>query len=452
MRVRAWGWALTAMVVVGTLGGPAGADPGRGGTGAGPVTSGAAVPAGVPAVPAGRTYRVTLLTGDVVTVTGRPSGCAAVSVQPVAASGVMTRHCDPDGHVTVIPSAVAPLLGSVLDPDLFDVTTLVQNGYDDARSAELPLIVRSGGGSARVATEQLTGQLTARHDLPSIGAVAGRAPKSGGAGVLAALVGDRSGPSAQSAGTKVWLDRRVTASALSTVDGTGIDRNLKQVSAPRAWAAGATGRGARVAVLDTGADFTHPDLVGRVTDRADFTVDGGDAVDRVGQGTHVGATAAGSGAGVGGARRGVAPDAELLVGKVLDDNGSGYDSQVIAGMEWAAARADVVNMSLGGYEPSDGTDPLSQALDALTARTGALFVVAAGNSGSYGRDVPSPAAAARISATSAAPGRSAGSLARHASHTSTTSAGRSVSGGSGSGSTYMWATSIWVVDSADQGM
>ncbi|GIJ62644.1 S8 family serine peptidase [Virgisporangium aurantiacum] len=389
MTVRKLGWVLTAVLAVATFGVPAGADPGGGDRGG----RGAPAPTSPTAVPVGKTYRVTLLTGDVVTVTGRAAGCPAVTVQPAAKSGALTRHCGPDGHVTVVPSAAAPLIGSVLDPALFDVTTLVLNGYDDARSTDLPLIVRPGTGLARSA--DLTAGLTAKRTLPSIAAVAGRAPKGGGgADLLRSLAAGA--PAARSAGTgsKVWLDRRVRATSLSYVDHERLDANLRQVSAPQAWAAGSTGKGARVAVLDTGADFTHPDLAGRVVERADFVTDGGDAVDHFGHGTHVAATAAGSGAGSGGARRGVAPDADLLVGKVLDDEGYGSNSQVIAGMEWAAARADVVNMSLGGYEASDGTDPLSQALDALTAKTGALFVVAAGNDGPYDGTISAPAAAA----------------------------------------------------------
>ncbi len=106
-----------------------------------------------------------------------------------------------------------------------------------------------------------------------------------------------------------------------------------------------------------------------------------DTVDRNGHGTHVASTIAGSGAASGGANKGVAPGADLLVGKVLDEFGQGQDSWVIDGMEWAsqAQDADVVNMSLGDPTPSDGTDPISQALNQLTEETGALFVVAAGN-------------------------------------------------------------------------
>ena len=66
-----------------------------------------------------------------------------------------------------------------------------------------------------------------------------------------------------------------------------------------------------------------------------------------GHGTHTASTIVGTGAASGGTERGVAPGARLLVGKVLSDNGSGEDSWVIAGMEWAAGQgAKVISMSL----------------------------------------------------------------------------------------------------------
>ncbi|MFD0472397.1 S8 family serine peptidase [Nonomuraea thailandensis] len=70
----------------------------------------------------------------------------------------------------------------------------------------------------------------------------------------------------------------------------------------------------------------------------------------------------------------------MVVGKVLDDTGSGMESWIIEGMEWAArSGSKAVSMSLGSSLPSDGTDPLSQAVNDLTTETGTLFVVAAGN-------------------------------------------------------------------------
>ncbi|MFD4745513.1 S8 family serine peptidase [Streptomyces rubiginosohelvolus] len=118
----------------------------------------------------------------------------------------------------------------------------------------------------------------------------------------------------------------------------------------------------------------------------------GSTGDKFGHGTHVASVVGGSGVGSGSTRRGVAPGARLLVGKVLGDDGFGSSSQVIAGMEWAVEQgADVVNMSLGSSGAGDGTDPMSLALNDLSRRTGALFVVAAGNDGEQGpRTVGSP--------------------------------------------------------------
>ena len=95
-----------------------------------------------------------------------------------------------------------------------------------------------------------------------------------------------------------------------------------------------------------------------------------------GHGTHVACTIVGTGAASGGDHKGVAPGADLIVGKVLGGvEGYGQDSWVIAGMQWAAeSGADVVNMSLGDTFPTDGTDPMSQAVDALSAQYGTLFV------------------------------------------------------------------------------
>ncbi|MET8912712.1 S8 family serine peptidase [Micromonospora sp. NPDC004551] len=381
-----------------------------------------------PALPAGKTYTLTLLTGDVVTVSGRGSACPSVTVRPAKPNGVQYRGCGPDGHLRVVPAEVAELLGSVLDESLFDVTALILSGYDDAHTRELPLIVRPGDAGARtaaaLAADPLTAGLGRRRALPAIAAVAGRQPKQSAAAFIRTL---RSRASGQHAGRavraspRVWLDRRVRATgvpapvaapplsnaaapskaALTEAAGTparresatgGLDGNLTQIGASTAWQAGVTGAGARVAVLDTGADFTHPDLVGQVVERADFGTPGGDAVDRMGHGTHVAATIAGTGAAAGGERRGVAPGAKLLIGKVLDDDGFGTESQVIAGMEWAAARADVVNLSLGSDEPSDGSDPLSLTTDELTRQHGTLFVVASGNDGRIGL-ITGPAAA-----------------------------------------------------------
>ncbi|MEV4212688.1 S8 family peptidase [Micromonospora sp. NPDC049662] len=347
----------------------------------GSATAGGIERSGAPAASTdGKTHTVTLLTGDVVTVLSTGSGCPQVTIRPVDENAVIDQSCGPDGHLHVVPARVASQIGSVLDPDLFDVTALIADGYDDESTTQLPVIVQPATASARVAA------LADVQTLSSIGAVAGHVPKKSPATAKLAT------NSLLAGAKKVWLDRKVRATALpAAAKPAGLDRNLTQIDAPDAWKAGYTGKGARVAVLDTGADFSHPDLAGRVVERADFTAEGGDAVDHNGHGTHVASTIAGTGAASHGQRRGVAPDAQLVIGKVLDDHGSGEDSGIILGMEWAATRADVINMSLGGSQADDGSDPLSLAVDALSRQTGTLFVIAAGNSGAQ---ISSPGSAA----------------------------------------------------------
>lgn len=298
---------------------------------------------------------ITLLTGDRVTLrAGR------AEVRPARGrEGVrFTQHRDERGDLHVVPSdAAADLRAGRLDGRLFDVTGLIRAGYDDRSAPGTPLIVTTDGPAV------------AGEPLPSIGGYAVEAPKDGSfwSGARAAGV------------TKVWLDGPVRSS---------LDRSVPQVGAPQAWQAGHTGRGARVAVLDTGVDAEHPDLAGAVVEARNFS-DSDTTDDRHGHGTHVAATITGSGT-----YQGVAPDAGLLVGKVLGDFGGGRESDVIAGMEWAvSAQADVVNLSLGSSWPTDGTDPMSLAVNRLTETGGALFVVAAGNSGPHEESIGSPAAA-----------------------------------------------------------
>ncbi|MFG2639585.1 S8 family serine peptidase [Streptomyces sp. NPDC048370] len=197
------------------------------------------------------------------------------------------------------------------------------------------------------------------------------------------LAGTGSGTSRTAASGKLWLDAKVAAS---------LDRSVAMTGAPEAWRKGLDGKGVKVAVLDTGYAPEHPDLKNKVTAEQNFTWDESVA-DRNGHGTHVASTVAGSGAASQGRYKGVAPGAQLLVGKVLDGGRSGYLSWILEGMEWAAAQdADIVSMSLGSNLPSDGGDPLSQAVETLSAGGGPLFVVAAGNDGAP-RTIGSPAAA-----------------------------------------------------------
>ena len=151
------------------------------------------------------------------------------------------------------------------------------------------------------------------------------------------------------------------------------------------------GDGVRVAVIDTGIDYTHPALGGgfgpgyKVAGGYDFVNDDPDPRDDNGHGTHVSGTIAGNSDTI----IGVAPHATLYAFKVLDQYGSGSSSDVMAGIERAADpngdgdpsdHVDVANMSLGGGGGPD--DPQSIAVDNATA-AGVVMCVAAGNSGGF---------------------------------------------------------------------
>lgn len=170
-----------------------------------------------------------------------------------------------------------------------------------------------------------------------------------------------------------------------------LDKAVPFLHVPSVWLEGPTGKGVRIAIVDTGVDPNHPDLAGRVVATADFTGEG--PRDGHGHGTHVAGIAAGTGAASGGKYRGVAPAATLYSAKVLRSDGGGSTSGVIAGLEWAVEqRVHVVNLSLGASGNSDGTDALSVACDTVMAK-GIVVCVAAGNEGPYSYTIGSPGAA-----------------------------------------------------------
>ncbi|CAN5576832.1 S8 family serine peptidase [soil metagenome] len=333
-------------------------------------------------------YQVTLVTGDVVQLRTDADGKRLVAVLPDEddpAPGYLVRQSS-EGMYVFPTEAMRLLAAGRLDEELFNVTGLVEQGYDDASLDTLPLLLAGGEAVGRSGVG-VPGAVAGR-SFPSLGLAALGVDKDRArdfwAGLGDALSARRTSVAAGRSGgiRKVWLDAQVRAT---------LDDSVPQIGAPAAWAAGYTGRKVNLAVLDTGVDATHPDLAGRVAMTANFS-DDDDAVDGHGHGTHVAATAGGTGAASGGSRRGVAYQSRLFIGKVLDDNGSGRNSQVIAGMRWAVEQgADVINMSLGG-RPTSGKDPLSRALNRLSARSGALFVVSAGNFGDT-QSVSSPATA-----------------------------------------------------------
>ncbi|MGX1880535.1 S8 family peptidase [Streptomyces sp. NPDC055287] len=326
---------------------------------------------------------VTLVTGDKVLVSTDGSGTAAAVALPREDGTVplvQTRQSGRDLYVYP-QSATRALASGKVDEELFNVTGLIRQGYDDSRTQSLPLIAVYGGDVTRSAPVLPRGAERGLV-LKPVDGLALKADKKKTADFWQDITGSRS--RAASGLEKLWLDRKVEAN---------LERSTKQVGAGLAWAAGYDGKGTKVAVLDTGADTGHPDLAGRITAAKNFT-DSPDTDDRQGHGTHTLSTVGGSGAASDGRKKGVAPGADLLNGKVLNDGGSGAASWIIAGMQWAVDQnADVVSMSLGSPVPTDCTDPMSVAAEELAQNKGTLFVVAAGNTGPSLNTVSSPGCA-----------------------------------------------------------
>ena len=181
----------------------------------------------------------------------------------------------------------------------------------------------------------------------------------------------------------VQRDRAVSVDAQTTP--TGIDRANADAS-PTAAINGVDQRvDADVAVLDTGADLTHPDLNIYRAGAKNCSIGAVNANDMHGHGTHVSGTigALDNGAGV----VGMAPGARIWPVKVLTDAGTGLNSDVICGIDYVTANAssiEIVNMSLGGGGSDDqncgnsNDDAMHRAICASVA-AGVTYVVAAGN-------------------------------------------------------------------------
>ncbi len=173
------------------------------------------------------------------------------------------------------------------------------------------------------------------------------------------------------------------------------DWNLNQLGAPEAWAAGYAGQGVTVAVVDSGVDLSHPDLVhsiyvnpGEIPGNGidddqngfiddvhgwDFVSNDSNPNDGNGHGTHVAGTVAAANNGVG--ATGVAPQVKILPIRVLDDRGSGNSNSVAAGIRYAARMgADIINLSLGGSYSS----AIDAAID-YAHSLGSIVIAAAGN-------------------------------------------------------------------------
>ncbi|WP_406294893.1 S8 family peptidase [Streptomyces sp. NBC_00624] len=342
------------------------------------------------------TSTLTLVTGDKVALTTGPDGKQSVDIlSGGGTSKTFQTASGQNGDLYVYPEdAMAALASSTVDGELFNISRMIRDGYGDAKTDEVPAIVDFQGKPAAAALKEKTEDLPgsdSQRVMPRLGLSAVHVHKHSAKGFWQAVKPTRSLTSsagkAVTPGTagvnKLWYDGKAKVS---------LDKSVPQIGAPEAWAKGYDGKGVKVAVLDTGADLNNADIKSEIVGSQSF-INGQTVQDGHGHGTHVASTIAGSGANSGGTYKGVAPGADLLVGKVLSNSGQGSDSSILAGMEWAVEQgADVVSMSLGGTD-TPGEDVLTNAVNSLSASSNTLFVIAAGNSGPGESTLGTPGAA-----------------------------------------------------------
>jgi subtilisin len=152
-----------------------------------------------------------------------------------------------------------------------------------------------------------------------------------------------------------------------------------------------SGKGIKVAILDTGFHLKHPDFEGRAVVSKSF-IRGQKVEDQNGHGSHCSGIAAGNTNKNLGRRYGVAKDALIYVGKVLSNTGSGTDSGILAGMEWAITNGcKVISMSLGAeVEPGEAYSNIYNDLAKKALSKGTLIIAAAGNESDRGKGVIAP--------------------------------------------------------------
>ncbi len=253
------------------------------------------------------------------------------------------------GGLAAVPTTAHAAPATAPAAGLLDVIVTLAPGADARTTAEA-LVTRAGGTVTQVYSHALNGFAATLTDS-----------------LLAVLRGD-------ARVRAVELDRTVRTSDTQTPTASWGEDRVDQRDLPldNSYTFTRTGAGVDVYVVDTGILTTHPDFGGRATSGTDEIDGDTDATDCNGHGTHVSGT-------IGGTTYGLAKQAHLIGVRVLDCQGSGATSAVVAGLDWVVAhhqagRPAVANMSLGGSA--------STALDAAVQRVvadGVTMAVAAGN-------------------------------------------------------------------------
>lgn len=174
---------------------------------------------------------------------------------------------------------------------------------------------------------------------------------------------------------------RYTLSAAET--GQNVPWGVTYLGVEKLHTKGIRGKGISVAVLDSGIDSDHPDFKGAIVAVKDFSGSASGTMDKCGHGTHTAGTIASRDNGQG--IIGIAPECSLVIGKVLDDDGSGDNDGIAAGVRWAVdCGSQIISLSLGCPEPDDA---MRKALEYAVSK-GVLIFSAAGNEGAAGVGYP----------------------------------------------------------------
>ncbi len=345
---------------------------------------------------------ITLITGDTVAA-HNISGKVTYSILP-SKTGISRNYQiikSPQGTYFIPDDADLKRV----DMELFNIDYLLEEGYDNLGFIPVMMTFESipdrkkGIGAQGIMGLDKARGIKISNIHERIGVAAARLDKEDTGYAFNSLQANKDI-------SKIWLDKKRHIS---------LSDSVPLIGAPTLWAQGYNGSGVKIAILDTGIDATHPDLddiddnpltndpkvqVQRnfvdwtYTDISDNTTN-----DLFGHGTHVSSIAAGTGEASGGLYRGVAPGAYLWNLRVLNKYGSGYDSWIINGINYAAYgadaiphtgdEADIISMSLGGG-PADGDDPMSRAVNnAIDA--GVVVTIAAGNCGNLCISTPGAA-------------------------------------------------------------